>query len=145
MSLSDWAFYLVIKASEWLDPMVHATGIAICVWAYRSCRKAGYLIIATYFAAVLSWMLYWLTIQPFMFGHSRLQTQSELPPETMERYQAELLALKAKYFPAAQREKRNVRFPIGSVMLVVGVAFLARREVKLDRDLDGTDNETDPR
>ncbi len=41
--------YYMIRAFEWLNPLIHLLGGVIAIRAFLRCKKNGYLVVAIYF------------------------------------------------------------------------------------------------
>jgi len=130
MRPSDWAFYIGIKAIEWLNPLVHIIGLAVSIWAYRASRRPGYLVVAAYFALAT----FTLTVSPAISRarHRAWQAKHELTPEQHEAYWHEYSALDKKYYPLGHGPSHlNINFPFGPILLVAGLWLIARREPRI--------------
>jgi hypothetical protein len=128
MTNIDWTSYIVAKAIGWLWPLAHLFGLGVCAWAYRRCRKAGYLIVATYYLLALCGLLLGPAINRAIGEYSHAQSAQPPSPEAQKQYLQELNALNEKYYPTGRVAESNVKFPFGPVVLVSGLWFIARRE-----------------
>jgi hypothetical protein len=143
MHTPDWAFNIGLKVSHWLNPVVHLVGLALCIWAYRSSRKAGYLLVALYFLlAVCS-----LTLVPAVNrAIAARQPERRLAQEVEHQYIQELGALSEKYYPSGPPPGRiNIPFPLGPIILVLGVWVLAKREPQREAEPIAGGNAAPPR
>jgi hypothetical protein len=120
-------FYL-LRSIEWLNPIIYLAGLIICIWAYKNCRKCGYLILAIYFFIVSADLIFGPTIRRALAERS--QNKSQLSAEAEKQYQQEFLALNQKYFPSGRTASYKIGFPLGPIILVAGVWMLAKRDSK---------------
>ena len=130
MTGSDWAFYILSNAVEWLWPAVHLFGLGLCVWAYRRCRKPGYLIIAGYYFLAVCSLVLGPMVNRALRDNSEARSPSVLSPEAEQRYMEELAALDERYYPQGRLGESNVDIPFGPMVLVTGLWFIARRETR---------------
>ena len=154
----------------WFNPLLHLFALAVCVWAYRLRRKAGFLIIGLYYFLALSTFMFGPAIKRMVRLHSHPQTelspaiqeeywrkvgalterycpeghdQSELSAAKQQQYFDEMNALAKKYYPAGPPGiPRTIRydFALGPIVLVLGIWVLARRESRGDTELGGAGN-----
>jgi hypothetical protein len=131
---SDSAVYFVVRASEWLNPIVHLIGLAVCVWAYRVCRKRAYLVVAAYFLLAAGGLLFGPMIKRTLAERS--PALEPLSAEAEQRYQEEFMALCEKYYPstgempALRAHPIDIEFPLGPIILVSGLWMLAKWDRK---------------
>lgn len=128
MTASDWAFYILTRILEWMNPIVHAIGFVVCVWAYRACRKRGYLLVAIYFFLAVGTLIFSPIINRALADRS--PSEFELSPNEQKQYEEELMELHDKYFPSGRASRLDLEFPIGPILLVFGLWLLARRDSK---------------
>jgi hypothetical protein len=125
-------YLFLIAAIEWLTPIVHLAGLAIACWAFRRCRRGGYLLIGFYFFLVLFSLLAMPSINqviqerrtPVVSEHTRQKIDSAVK-EAVDR----VLEEEGHTTTVAER---NIRFPFGPIVLVAGLWLVARRDVKGD-------------
>jgi len=125
----------ILQALDWLEPLTFALGAVVGLRAFRRCRKIGYLIVAIYFCLAVFSLLALPRIKAEMRAR-QTPTQSEetqrkiaaAVSEAMERVMSE----QGGSFQTAPME-RSVRFPLGPLVLVLGVWLLARREPRVER------------
>jgi hypothetical protein len=159
MTSADWPFY-VSKAVSLLNPLLHLLGLVVCVWAYRFSRKSGYLIIAAYCLMALCTLMFGPAIKRMIRERSDPQqeistsaeeeyrqkvaaltekyypgghAQPELSAAAQQQYVEDMNALAKKYYPAGPPGiTRTIRydFPLGPIILVLGIWVLARQESK---------------
>src|ERR1035441_2047007 len=115
------------EIARWFDALFQVLGLSISCWAYRVSRKVGYLIVAVYFfVATCS-----LTVIPKIRRviYERQHPPTELSEEMNEKYAIELTALSHKYYPSHPPSAwLSISFPLGSILLVMGIWVLARQE-----------------
>lgn len=121
--------YHLIKAIEWMHPIVYLVGLVIAVWAFRRCRRWGYLAFATYFAFFAFSLLAMPSINRAINAHR--------PPDYDEQTRQKIDAavqqavdrvLAEEGRPQGIPEKRMVEFPFGPMLLVAGLWILAKGE-----------------
>lgn len=149
MTTSDWTFHILAKAIGWLWPLVHLLGLGVCVWAYRRCRKAGYLIVAAYYFLAVCGLVFEPAINRAIREHSHAQSEQGLSPEAQRQYLLELGALNEKYYSTeysigATAAQSSLKLPFGPIVLVLGVWFIARREIKGVTEPDAAPNSRPP-
>ena len=75
-----------IKAIGWIGPICYLLGAVISVWAFRRCRKRGYLLLGGYFALCV----FQLTLSPAIHRHIRLREFEGYEPTELDRQLSEL-------------------------------------------------------
>lgn len=125
--------HYILQALDWLEPLTFALGAFVGFWAFRRCRKIGYLVVAVYFCLAVFSLLALPRIKAEMRARQTL-TQSE---ETQRKINA---AVKEAIDRVMREEgaqpgavERDIRFPLSPLVLVLGVWFLARRESRVSR------------
>lgn len=121
------------NAAEWLNPIVHALGLALAIWAFRCCRRRGYLVIGLYFALVL----FSLLAMPSIKRALRERRQPDISEQTQEKINVAVRhaidrVLEEEGHPV-MTATRTVHFPFGPIVLVVGLWLVARRDIKEHR------------
>jgi hypothetical protein len=129
MNTGDWIFYYATQAVEWLTPLVYLVGLGIAIWAFRRCRKCGYLVIAIYFALCIFMVL----VMPSINRAMRAHRQPDYSAETRQKIDAAVQDATRKVLaeaghPEGITSKRTIHFPFGSILLVVGLWLLAKGE-----------------
>lgn len=123
-------FYYFIKVVEWLNPAVYFIGLCIAIWAFLGCRKYGYLVMAAYFTLVVFWLVAWPPIDRTIRDHRppdvSAQTQQKIDAAVQDAIHKVLVQ---EGHPEGVPARRNVYFPFGPILLVVGLWLVARREV----------------
>ena len=126
---ASWMFLFAMKAIEWLNPVVYLVGLVIAVWAFRRCRKRGYLVLASYFALVVFWLVAWPAINRAIRAHRppdvSAQTQQKIDEAVQEAIHKVLVE---EGHPEGIPARRTIHYPFGPILLVVGVWLVARRE-----------------
>ena len=121
-------FLFFVKFVLWLDPIIHALGLGIAVWAFKRSRKRGYIIVAFYFLLALFSLLAMPSIMSAIYTNRgpRIseQTEQKINAATQEAIDR---VLKEEGHPVYLPEKR-ISFPLGPIVLVVGLWCIARRE-----------------
>jgi hypothetical protein len=129
MNTGDWIFYYTIRAVEWLNPIVCFIGLVISIWAFRRCRKCGYFIIAIYFAFSVFTLVALPAINRAIRAHRppdySAQTQQKIDAAVKDAVQK---VLAEDGYSHGVPQKRTIHFPFGSIILVVGLWLLAKRE-----------------
>ena len=126
-------FYYVTSALGWLEPITILLGLGVSVWAFRRCRKKGYLVVGAYFAL---WFFTSTVLPPInrqirekaFHGRYTPETQAEMSElyEALDTTQQKLDALKGS---APHTETININ--LGTILLVLGLWLIARRETSL--------------
>ena len=120
------------SAIEWLNPIVYIVGLAVAVWAFRCCRRWGYLLVGFYFLLVLFTL--------FAMPSINRAIQVRIVPELSERPEQNVSAAgqqaidrvpqeKAQAHAQAPPQQRTVRFPFGPLVLVLGLWLIARPDI----------------
>jgi len=103
--------------------------MSIAVWAFRRCRKWGYLVVASYFALVVFSLVVWPPIDRGIRAHHppdfSAQTQQRIDAAVQESIHKVLVE---EGHPEGIPGRRNIRFPFGPILLVVGLWLVARQE-----------------
>lgn len=147
MTLSDSAFNLGIKAVQSLTLFVYIVGVAVGAWAYWRSRKAGYLLVTTYFLLAVGGALLVPALNRMIESRWGTQRQSEISPQAHEQFVKEYAALLQKYYPPGNAAPAtiNIKFSFGPIILVVGVWMLARRESRRISENDDSEPLLSPR
>ena len=119
---------IIFEAIHWLSPIVHAIGLGIALWAYRKCQKKGYIVVAAYFAlAVFS-----LVIMPPINHAISAQRKPDVSEETEKKLRAALHEttdrILAESGQPAMAAQQNIDFPLGPILLVIGLWLVAKEE-----------------
>jgi hypothetical protein len=129
MNTGDWIYYYLTQSVEWLNPIVYLVGFGIAVWAFRRCRKCGYLVVAVYFAL----SVFTLLAMPSINRAIRTNRPPDYSTQTQQKINAavqeainKVLAEEGR--PHGVPQKRTIHFPFGPIILVAGLWLLARRE-----------------
>jgi hypothetical protein len=127
--MSDSMFYYFVKAIEWLNPIVYLVGLCVALWAFRRCRRCGYLVIAAYFALSVFMLLAMPSINRAIRAHQApdydAQTRQKIDAAVQ---QAVDKVLSEEGRPHGVPARQTVHFPFGPILLVVGLWCLARGE-----------------
>ena len=131
MNTGDWIFYYATQAVEWLNPVVYLVGLGIAIWAFRRCRKCGYLVVAIYFALCVFTSLAMPSINRAIRSHQA----PDYDAQTRQKVDAAVQQAVDKVLAEAGRPhgvpaKRTVHFAFGQIILVAGLWLLAKREPK---------------
>jgi hypothetical protein len=128
--------HYILQALDWLEPLTFAFGAVIGFWAFRRCRKVGYLIVAVYFCLAVFSLLVSPRIKAEMYAR-RTPTRSEEAQRKMDAAISEamerVMREQGESFQPEPME-RSIRFPFGPLVLVLGVWLLARREPRVERN-----------
>ncbi len=142
MTIGDSIFYYSGKIVEWLNPIVYFVGLCISVWAFRRCRKWGYLVVASYFALAVFWLVAWPPIDRAVRAHRppdiSAQTQQKIDAAVREAIHKVLVE---EGHPEGIPGRLNVRIPLGPILLVVGLWLVARREAHRPNSARGANGE----
>ena len=121
--------HYLLKMIDWLNPLAHMLGLAVSIWAYRRSLKRGYLVVALYFALAVFSLLVTPKINR-LIAERRSPDLSEQAQERMHKAVLETMERVEKEegeIPMGA-VTRNVNFPLGPILLVVGLWLIARRE-----------------
>jgi hypothetical protein len=129
MTTGDSIFHYTTQAIEWLNPIVYLFGLGIALWAFRRCRRWGYLVVAVYFALCV----FSLLAMPSINRAIRAREAPDYDAQTRQKIDAAVQQAVDKVLaeegrPHGVPAKRTVHFPFGPILLVVGLWFLARGE-----------------
>jgi hypothetical protein len=129
MNTGDWIFYYATQTVEWLNPIVSLVGLVIAIWAFRRCRKWGYLMVAFYFALSVFTLLAMPSINRAIRAHQApdydAQVEQKINVAITEAVDKVLAEEGRPYGIPAQR---TIHFPFGPMILVAGLWLLAKRE-----------------
>jgi hypothetical protein len=118
-----------MEIAQWLRTVVYLVGLGIVIWGFFRSRKRGYLVIAIYFALVALWLVFAMPVWRAIHANDP-QDVSEQTRQKMyaaERDAASKVLAEAGHPPIPVR--KNVNFPLGPIVLVIGVWLLAKREM----------------
>jgi hypothetical protein len=127
---ASWLFLVSMRAIEWLNPIVHLLGLAVALWAFRCCRRWGYLVVGFYFLLVL----FTLFAMPSINRAIQARSAPDISEQTQQKINAAVQqaidrVLQEEGQSYAPPQKRTVRFPFGPIVLVVGLWLIARRDI----------------
>ena len=126
--VAGWMWQFVTEAGQCLEPLIYLFGLAISVWAFRRSHKRGYLVIAAYFALMFLWLVLGATIfkatAPDRPPGISQQTEQKIIEAQRQVADQVLAAAGYKIISNTQR----IYFPLGAIVLTVGVWLLARNE-----------------
>jgi len=120
--------HYLFKAIDCLNPLVHIIGLGIAIWAFRRSFKRGYLVVAVYFAL----SVFALVAMPHINRALAERRAPDISTETREKMNkaineaVERVLEEEGHPPIAHQIK--LRFPIGPILLVLGLWLVARRE-----------------
>ena len=123
-----------------LNVVLSIAGLWVCLWGYRRSRRAGYLLIAATFvfgvvtAAVLPPLLNAINArQRKVWGEQHQRT-----PEEQKAFMEDSLAFTKRWYPTGTppvvHAPRYLYFPLGGMLMVIGLWLLARREPRRDAE-----------
>src|SRR6185312_12336622 len=122
MTTRDWILYYATQAIEWLTPVIYLSGLAIASWAFRRCRRWGYLVVAAYFALSAFSLLAMPSINRAISAHQTpdydAQTQQTMDAAAQQPVNK---VLADTSHPHGVPAVLNVIFPFGPILLVVGL------------------------
>jgi len=128
--------YYLLEAIDWLDPIIHVIGLIIAIWAFRKCKKKGYIVIVTYFALATFTLVAMPKINR-MIAENKEPTRSE---QTQERIDQEIEAVYQRIFEEEgvppMTATRNINFPLGPMLLVAGLWMIAKQEKRQNQNLE---------
>jgi hypothetical protein len=126
MRISDWVSYLASEGCRLLTPVLFVIGLAVSLLAYRKRRQLGFFILAMYFLLAFGS----LTLFPWI-NRTFFRRRQELPPKVAQEFYREMDALEKKYYPnGSPYPSSSINFPLGNILLVIGVWALAKKEVR---------------
>ena len=113
-----------------LHVVIDIVGLAICVWAYRQCRKPGYLVIGVYFVSAVCNLL----VLPFINNTLEKSWPAPPPVQAREANRPDTISSPPVSVPVVlPPRRRTVRvYSLGSVLLVAGLWLVARCERRQD-------------
>jgi hypothetical protein len=130
---AGWMYRFCEEAVQWLGPIVYVIGLGIAVWAFRRCRKRGYLVVALYFALALFVPLAMPSINRVIRAHSA----PDISEQTQQKIDA---AVKQAIDQVTTQEglplvahRKSVFLPIAPLVLVIGLWLIAKREPRENR------------
>jgi len=123
-TFGDWVLYYAHIVLQWYWPVLHVVGFGLCVYAFKCCRKWGYLIFLLYYLLAL----FETFLSPAI--DRAIDARTQLSPESIAAYHEELESVHQKYFPKMYATFLNVEFPLGPTLIVIGLWLFARRDVK---------------
>ena len=129
MTDGDSMFFYATQVVEWLNTLVYLFGLGIALWAFRRCRRLGYLVVAVYFA----FCVFSLLAMPSINRMIRAHQAPDYDAQTQQKIDAAVQQAVDKVLAEAGRPhgvpaKRTVHFPFGPILLVFGLWCLARGE-----------------
>lgn len=118
------------NAIDWLNPIVHIAGLAVAVWAFRCCRRPGYLVIGFYFLLGL----FALFVMPTIHRAIQARSAPNLSEQTEQKINAAVQqaidrVLEEEGRHNARLQKHTVHFPFGPLVLVIGLWLIAKRDI----------------
>jgi hypothetical protein len=118
------------NAIDWLNPIVYVAGLAVAVWAFRYCRRWGYLVVGFYFVLGLFALFAMPTIRRAIQARNAPslseQTQQKIDAAVRQAIDRVLEEEGQLYAPP---QKQTVNFPFGPLVLVTGLWLIAKRDV----------------
>ena len=119
----------MFTAIQWLNPLVHFVGFGIVIWAFRRCRKKGYLVVAAYFILVL----FSLLVMPRINRAIAVRRHQDLDEQIQKEIETEVNEAVDRVLEKHGRShagplRLNIMFPFGPILLVTGLWLIARRE-----------------
>ena len=125
--------HYLLQALDWMEPLAIALGAGVGFWAFRRCRKVGYLLVALYFCLAVFSMV--------ALPRIKAELRARHTPTLSEAIEQKLNAAMREARERVLREEgesfqpqpieRSIRFPFGPLVLVLGVWLLARREPRV--------------
>ena len=117
------------NAVDWLKPIVLIVGLVIAIWAFRRCRKWGYLLVGFHFASYAFMLLAMPSINRAIAAHRApdydAQVEKKINAAIREAVD-KVLAEEGR--PYGVPARRKLHFPMGEMILVAGLWLLAKRE-----------------
>lgn len=117
----------ILTAFDWLNPAVHILGLGIAVWAYRLCRKNGYLIVAVYFALAVFSLLAMPRINRIIAKHRTPDVSAETQRRMNEAVQETI-----RKFREAERVQNSVHllpsYPLPTYVTALAHSSVAMRD-----------------
>jgi len=135
----DWAYYM-FEAVSWLNPIVHALGLGIAVWAFLRCRNRGYVWVAVYYAFAVVTLLAApqinRAIHALQSPKVSQQTRQKIDEAIMQTVDR---VLEEEGYPLVA-DTEQVNFPFGPILLVTGLWLIAKREPRKEAEPVGPGN-----
>jgi hypothetical protein len=130
MATDDAIFYYATQAIEWLNPIVYLFGLGIALWAFRRCRKRGYLVVAIYFALAVFSLLALPSINRAIRVHQYMQDYDAQTRQQMDAAAQDAMqkVLVQEGHPEGIPNVRTIHFPFGPILLVVGLLLVAKHD-----------------
>lgn len=130
---AGWTYLVLVRGLEWLEPMVYAVGLVVALWAFRRCRKWGYLVLTFYFTLVLFSVL----ALPAINSAVRAQRAPDISEQTQVKIDAAVheaieRVMEEEGHPILPA-KRTVQVDFGPIFLVAGLWLVARGEPPAER------------
>jgi len=140
----EMMMHYIVKVIGWLNPVVHLAGLLVATWAFHRCRKRGYLVVATFFALAVFSLLAMPTINRIIAERRApdisMQTQEKMNQAMHEAMQR---VLEEEGHPPIVAERR-VDFPLGPILLVLGLWLIAKREQITEPEVRQVSSEAAP-
>jgi hypothetical protein len=124
-----WLNGIMLAALKWFNRGIHFLGLGIAIWAFLRCRKCGYLVIALYFALCIFSFFAMPAINRAIQAHHKPSVSEQTQKKINEAIlQAEERIREEAGQPPIKSVQINIIFPLGPMILVVGLWLVARRE-----------------
>jgi len=138
MTTINYLLLFAIKAIDWIGPIFYLLGAVISVWAFRRCRKRGYLLLGVYFALCV----FQLTVSPVIHRHIRQREFEKRGITELDRQLSELEYQKNQLIgDAIENGDRDAmrHYPVESstiylepIIWLLALWLIARREPPCD-------------
>ena len=115
----------LLQAADYFELLVYLTGACVGFWAFRRSRKCGYLLVASYFCVAACWPWVRAEINRRRSVSVPVARQQKIDAAVQEAYERVMREEGMQPVPAS----RDVRLPLGPLLLGSGVWLLARKEV----------------
>jgi hypothetical protein len=127
-----------------LNPLVHVVGLGIAIWAFRRSLKQGYLVVAVYFALAVFSLLAMPKINRIMAE----RRGPDISEDTERRMNETVQETLRKFWEDERNQplvaKRNINFPLGPILLVLGLWLVARKEQVSEQKVQQVSSEAAP-
>jgi len=126
--------YYLLRAIDWLNPLVHLVGGLIAFRTFLRCRKNGYLVVAFYFFLAT----FTLAVMPSIRRAMAERRVPDVSEEIEKKMHAAMMEAADKVLEEAghppQVATMNINFPLGPILLVTGLWMIAKTEHVYNKD-----------
>lgn len=119
----------------WMWPVLYMIGLITSAQAWRWSRKGAYWFFMVYFALAF----YCATAAPYVNDWIQHKIERKVDPVVIEKrrqMQEEISAIQNKYELPPEMVAAVITLPVGQILLVAGLWFLARKEMSTEQAKD---------